>query len=71
MTEARLYDEDAARAYLGGRDPHKLCTPLRLWGKKVWDRKALDAELDRLGGLARSTPLTNDAADDWLQQQAP
>lgn len=29
--ESRLYNEEKARAFLGGRDPHKLCAPLRLW----------------------------------------
>lgn len=68
MPESRLYDEEAARAFLGGRDPHKLCEPLRLWGQKMWDRKALDAALDRLSGLVEAEPEL-DAADQWLADQ--
>lgn len=58
MTDApRILDESAAKAYLGGRiNPHAVMPPVKIGGKNCWDRKALDAKLDSLFGIAPDAP---------------
>jgi len=51
MAPPRLLNRDQAREYLGGARPESILAPLRLGGRLVWDREALDRELDRLSGL--------------------
>ena len=46
----RLLTEEAARAYLAGVDPRKICEPLRVGRRLTWDRLALDRALDALTG---------------------
>ena len=53
MTTPRLLNRDQAREYLGGARPDEIAAPLRIGGRIVWDRFALDRELDRLSGLDR------------------
>lgn len=57
MTDARLLDEAAARAYLGGRiNPASVMPPVKIGGKNCWDRKALDRRLDTLFGIEPDAP---------------
>lgn len=39
----RLLNLDAARAYCGDVDPHKVCAPRRFGRSVRWDREELDA----------------------------
>jgi hypothetical protein len=44
----RLLTEEAAREYLAGIDPRKICEPLRVGRRLTWDRVAIDRALDAL-----------------------
>jgi hypothetical protein len=46
----RLLTEEAAREYLAGIDPRRICEPLRVGRRLTWDRLALDRALDALTG---------------------
>lgn len=50
----RLLNREKAREYLGGACPEALLAPMRLGGRNVWDRIALDAALNARAGLAET-----------------
>jgi hypothetical protein len=65
VTEPRLIPLAEAKAYLGGRHPVSLGIPPVARG--LWDRKAIDAWLDRKSGLEPQLAVhgaANDEADE-------
>lgn len=63
----RLMSRDAAAAYCGGVsigffEQHCPVKPMRLGGRRLYDRHALDRWLDSQSGLQQ--PVTSN--DDWL-----
>lgn len=62
----RLLTADEATAYMGVKSRHSLdrvpVRPVRIGGRVLWDRLALDAWLDGLAGLLPTVPPT--AAND-------
>lgn len=63
MMPPRLLNRDQAREYLGGARPDTLLAPIRLGGRLVWDRLALDRELDRRSGLASGSEPSADSGE--------
>lgn len=63
----RILSEDDARAYLGGRvSPGAVMPAIRLGGRNVWDRVALDQKLDEIFGVVRETSESEGSAlDRW------
>lgn len=58
----RLLSEDAAREYLGGIDPRKLCAPRRFGRALRWDVEDLNAALD--AGRVTAKPAESGGDDD-------
>lgn len=52
----RLLTEEAAREYLAGINPRKVCEPLRLGRRLTWDRLAIDRALDALTNYKPEPP---------------
>lgn len=68
----RLLNEDAARAYHGGRNPRTVMPPVKLGGRNCWDRVALDRKLDQIFGLTRATAHVEDSAlERWRRKRHP
>jgi hypothetical protein len=56
----------AARDYLGGADPAKLCPPLVIGRARYWSRQALDAAVARAAGLPPpEKPQQGSAYETW------
>lgn len=68
----RLLNEDAAKELLGGALPGNLIPPMRIGGRKLWDRIALEKRLDEMSGINRddSPKHTKQISplDEWMQE---
>ena len=58
----RLLSEEAAREYLGGVDPRKVCAPRRFGRAIRWDVEDLNAALD--AGRVTAKPSESGGDDD-------
>lgn len=66
-----LMREADARDYLGGADPAKLVTPLRIGRGKFYSRLALDRAVAEKAGLPPpDQPAPRDAYEDWKKSVA-